>query len=61
MEKMIREAKSFDFNVDQRNAQRNHDEPIIGKIYVELENKKVINSFHYEKLKGGRDQRTRRR
>lgn len=43
MEKMIKEAKSFDFSVDHRNMQRNQvEDPVIGKIYVELENKKVI-------------------
>lgn len=45
MEKMIKEAKTFNFTVEQRNLQRQSEESLIGKIYVELENKKVVKSI----------------
>ena len=40
-EKMMRESKSFNLITEKRLNQRNFEETLIGKLYVELESKKV--------------------
>lgn len=45
LEKNLKEAKPFNFETDRRNIARSHDEQLIGKLYVELENRRVRKFF----------------